>query len=925
MASWNREIVVLMLQFLKEANYMESMHRLEKESGFFFNTEYFGEKILAGEWDEVETYLSGFTKLDDNGYSTRIFFEIRKQKYLEALDRQDRAKAVEILYKDLAFLSTSEEGLYKEMTLLLILPNFRLNQNLSTYGDIENARSIVLEAVKRLIEANPLFHEKLIYPTLRTSRLRTLISQSLNWQHSFCNNPRPNPHIKTLFTDHTCPNPNGGAVAANAGALANWMADAPAVVIPASMFLPQNQVPILKRLRTPPATPGIVDYENPDHERTKRLRPAPWSLEDLPTKPAMALHQGSTVTSMDFHPMQNTLLLVGSVTGEITLWELSVREKLVSRPFKIWDTDNRTLPFQVESHAGAVNDLAFANLDKKVYVVTCGDDRLIKVWDVSGWKQFITFEGHDAPVYSVCPHQKENNQCTTMLYSADGTRLFSCGKSEDGDSFLVEWNDSEVSIKRKYFGCSKKLTGAAQFDSSKNHFLAVGEDGQIKFWDMDKINVLTSTDAEGGLPALPRLRFNKEGDLLAVSTADEGFKILANEAGFKSLGVVPVASVSSLVRPSPMLTGVAASSSRIDESADKPQPRQLAEILDPSHCRQVTLPDTTGSSTKDVRLLYMNSGVGILALGINGIQRLWKWVKSEENPDGKATTTVAPQLWQPDSGVLITNDVSRVNLEGSTPCMALAKNDLYVMSAVGGTASLLNMLTFKVMKKFLQPPPASTILAFHPQDHFIIAIGMDDSMIRIQNLQTYVIIANLNGHKERITGLSFSTTLNILVSSGADAQLSVWSLYTWEKRKSVAIQMPAGKPASGDTRVQFHVDQIHVLAVHETQLAIFDASKMNCVRRWIPQDSLSAPISSAVFACNSKLIYTAFRDGNIGVFDADSLRLRCRISPSAYFPQGSQGLSPLVVAANPKDPNQFAIALNDGSIKVIEPTEAEAM
>lgn len=48
---------------------------------------YFEEKVHAGEWDEVERYLSGFTKVDDNRYSMKIFFEIRKQKYLEALDR----------------------------------------------------------------------------------------------------------------------------------------------------------------------------------------------------------------------------------------------------------------------------------------------------------------------------------------------------------------------------------------------------------------------------------------------------------------------------------------------------------------------------------------------------------------------------------------------------------------------------------------------------------------------------------------------------------------------------------------------------------------------------------------------------------------------------------------------------------------------
>ena len=123
---------------------------------------YFDEKVQAGEWDEVEKYLSGFTKVDDNRYSMKIFFEIRKQKYLEALDRyahilsvtffesfvlvdnefncryvfdyyycliviirQDKAKAVEILVNDLKVFSTFNEELYKEITQLLTLGNFR--------------------------------------------------------------------------------------------------------------------------------------------------------------------------------------------------------------------------------------------------------------------------------------------------------------------------------------------------------------------------------------------------------------------------------------------------------------------------------------------------------------------------------------------------------------------------------------------------------------------------------------------------------------------------------------------------------------------------------------------------------------------------------------------------------------------------------
>ena len=79
-------------------------------------------------------------------------------------------------------------------------------------------------------------------------------------------------------------------------------------------------------------------------------------------------------------------------------------------------------------------------------------------------------------------------------------RLFSCGTSKDGDSFLVEWNESEGAIKRKYIGFRKRSNGVVQFDTTQNHFLAAGEENQIKFWNVDNVAMLTSTDAEGGLP-----------------------------------------------------------------------------------------------------------------------------------------------------------------------------------------------------------------------------------------------------------------------------------------------------------------------------------------------------------------------------------------------------------------------------------------
>ncbi|GAB2231045.1 hypothetical protein Droror1_Dr00027332 [Drosera rotundifolia] len=64
---------------------------------------------------------------------------------------------------------------------------------------------------------------------------------------------------------------------------------------------------------------------------------------------------------------------------------------------------------EIEAHVDSVNDLAFS-FPSKLCVVTYGEDRLIKVWDALIGGKLYAFEGHEAPVYSVCPHHKENIQ-----------------------------------------------------------------------------------------------------------------------------------------------------------------------------------------------------------------------------------------------------------------------------------------------------------------------------------------------------------------------------------------------------------------------------------------------------------------------------------------------------------------------------------
>jgi len=80
-------------------------------------------------------------------------------------------------------------------------------------------------------------------------------------------------------------------------------------------------------------------------------------------------------------------------------------------------------------------------------------------------------------------------------------------------------------------------------------------------------------------------------------------------------------------------------------------------------------------------------------------------------------------------------------------------------------------------------------------------------------------------------------------------QLCVWNTDGWEKQKSKVLQIPQGRSTSSlsDTRVQFHQDQVHFLVVHETQLAIYETTKLECMKQvlvFIYVHSLSLHLSN---------------------------------------------------------------------------------
>ncbi|KAM7466237.1 hypothetical protein LguiB_013799 [Lonicera macranthoides] len=345
--SLRKELIFFILQFCDEEDLKKTANVLEEETGIFFDMMHFENLVLGGNWDEAERYLLGFIGIHDDKISIKIYFEIRKQKFLEALDH-------------------------------------------------------------------------------------------LNLQHINCIYPRTYPEMKTLFIDHQCqlPDHSHGQSTENNELPSK---DTSALVSPfsgTSNFNPSRTKtlsPISDGVLNPQflTNPDVTSDSTKETDSTAETR----SVGMLNETVGWNLEPGSSPTTVDFHPIQQNLLLVGTNIGGFVLWEVISEQKLLSREHLI------------EAHVGGVNYLAFSKPNEQLYVITCGDDKLLRVWDVTtGVKQYVS-EGHEAPIYSICSH----------------------------------------------------VSNGIHFGTSKNKFLAAGDEHLIKVWDMNNVELLETIDADGEL------------------------------------------------------------------------------------------------------------------------------------------------------------------------------------------------------------------------------------------------------------------------------------------------------------------------------------------------------------------------------------------------------------------------------------------
>ncbi|KAJ8798166.1 hypothetical protein J1605_016799 [Eschrichtius robustus] len=202
--------------------------------------------------------------------------------------------------------------------------------------------------------------------------------------------------------------------------------------------------------------------------------------------------------------------LSGSWDGTLRLWDLTTQIVSGSRDktIKLWNTLGVCkYTVQDESHSEWVSCVRFSPNSSNPIIVSCGWDKLVKVWNLANCKLKTNHIGH-------------TGYLNTVTVSPDGSLCASGGK--DGQAMLWDLNEG----KHLYTLDGGDIINALCF-SPNRYWLCAATGPSIKIWDLEgKIIVdelkqeVISTSSKAEPPQCTSLAWSADGQTLFAGYTD---------------------------------------------------------------------------------------------------------------------------------------------------------------------------------------------------------------------------------------------------------------------------------------------------------------------------------------------------------------------------------------------------------------------
>ncbi|CAL5984405.1 Pentapeptide_repeats-containing protein [Hexamita inflata] len=128
-----------------------------------------------------------------------------------------------------------------------------------------------------------------------------------------------------------------------------------------------------------------------------------------------------------------------------------------------------------EGHTDSVNTVVFSQDDK--YVLSGGDDKVVKVWDVQEQNLFKTIDVH-----------------TNSIHQIVFNKNYSCFGTASDDKTIKLWNAQTYELINTFKGHNSGVC-SLQFSSNGEQIASGSQDGKVKLWNVESGDMLKTIDA----------------------------------------------------------------------------------------------------------------------------------------------------------------------------------------------------------------------------------------------------------------------------------------------------------------------------------------------------------------------------------------------------------------------------------------------
>jgi WD40 repeat protein len=502
-------------------------------------------------------------------------------------------------------------------------------------------------------------------------------------------------------------------------------------------------------------------------------------------------------------------------------------------------------------HTGVVTSGSFDQSGLRL--VTASDDGTIRIWDVPT-KTLI----HSIPI--------GNSEVWDVQFSATGDLI----ATASADGAIRLWNPLTATLVRELHG-HKHDALQVIISPRSDRVLSKSGDGDVILWNVSDGGQIAEVRGVGGTHAIA---FNRDGTLFVAGGADGELRVFDASSGLLRASLVAhpgaVMTVAFAPRSDRIISAGDDGQIVIWDLLDRPSVRiqredglGLVAVLGQSGESIVTgswdgvietrksvdgslVSTFQGGKSPAAFVTFPACANGPVSASLDNIVRIWD---SEKLAHAQEFSTEVP--------------VNRIILDSTCRTMVVVLN--------GGRIEIRNFKTNSLVHVLGGNSDNVTAVDLSI-DAAYLASGYTDGMLRLWDLTTGKLVAEIKGHSDEIAGLGFNKE-NLLFSASWDGALKSWNVPD--------LKSSASADVVGEAVASFIMtdDRSHlVTGGWDGRVTVWSLSPLLRLRQW---QAHKAAVSSLAYDEKSKLILTSGRDRTISLWDFANGELLTTMSVSA--------------------------------------------